>query len=460
MKLPTLPPEILRILWEYQVTPTAQLLRALIHGPMEWGYPGAVDLSDVGIGKSFQDYAAALLTGRRVVVLTVSAGLNGWERTASLFGQPAHFIGTYEAIRGGWRPELVTRAHTDKLMKWKNPENLVLILDEAQRVKGDSGLTTAAIGGAVAQKIPIIAASATMASSPVELRIAGRITGLHQGGRSWKDFLTRSGCRYNEAEDFWQWDKRRTDVLEEINRLLIPQRGCRVRKEDTGEQPGTTIRLCPLAVPEGPEIEKAWKDLEKQIANMKKARDDHGRIKFPRQVITNTKRAKRMALWKRSEMALVPFVAEMAIKCLDEGKSVVLFFSFTESRLAMGKLLGTQDGFFGGQTKPQRKKIEEAFQANRIRVLLCNIGAAGASLSLQDLTGDRPRETFIFATDSYVKLGQAPGRVDRAGGQTHSLQHIICIKGGMSERMVRTTLARLDNLSILNDGDGQGRLLE
>jgi hypothetical protein len=49
-------------------------------------------------------------------------------------------------------------------------------------------------------------------------------------------------------------------------------------------------------------------------------------------------------------------------------------------------------------------------------------------------------------------MAQAPGRVDRYGGVTHSMQFIPCIAGGMSERMVEQTRRKLLNLERLNDG--------
>lgn len=462
MDLPEIPDQYRSLLFDYQIEPTRQLLRALLNGPQEWGYPGAVDLSDVGVGKSYMDFLACLLfcqmTGRsRIIVLTVSVGLNGWEKTAKHFGAEKYvdFIGTYEALRGNWRPHIAKLEGS--FYRWTDPDKTVVILDEAQKIKGDMSMITALIGGAVLQRIPMLAASATLASKPTELRIGGRITGLHKGGRDWKEWLVKCGARWIEVDKRWAWEKN-TAVLDGINRILIPSRGCRVRKEDIGNLPKTTISLLGLLPPESAELQEEFENLAEKVASMRKARDDYGRPKFGREQITNYQRGKKTKLWQKAELALVPMVAELVKACLDEGKSVILFFSFTASRLAMGKLLKTKDGFFGGQSKNQRSKLEEAFQAGRIRVLLCNIGAAGASLSLQDKKGDRPRETFIFTTDNPVKLGQAPGRVHRAGGQSESQQWIVFIKGGFIEAMIRKTLERLDNIRIINDG-ADNRLL-
>ena len=79
----------------YQMIPARQLYRALKHGRMEWGYPGAVDFSDMGTGKTYMGLAAALATGRKVIVLCPVVGRAGWERAFTHFGAEPHFIGTY-----------------------------------------------------------------------------------------------------------------------------------------------------------------------------------------------------------------------------------------------------------------------------------------------------------------------------------------------------------------------------
>lgn len=445
MHLPDLCPDLERILKDYQRTPSRQLLRALQCGEAEWSYPGAVDLSDVGVGKTYMNTAAALATGREPVVLCPVVGIEGWRECFQRFGREPRFVGSYEAVRGGWRPELGT--FKDGRFVWKTTSDIVLILDEAQMVKGQESMTAATIGGAINASVPTIAASATMASSVVDLRIAGRITGLHTGGKDWKRFLAEKKAVFDDDEQRWTWDRRRhLYMLDEIHRILIPARGCRVKKADMGEQPGTTIQVLPMqGIKEAAEIEKAWRELDEKTRWMERER-------MPADQIRNFRRAGRTRIWKRSELALVPGVVELVKKCLEDGKSVIMFFSFTESRLLAGKLLKTKDGIYGGQSKNQRTKAKADFQANRIRVLLCNIGAAGASANLQDLTGDRPRETFIFPTDNPVKMGQAPGRVDRLEGKTHSLQWIPCIAGGFSERMVRSTARKLLANSVLNDG--------
>lgn len=457
--LPPLPEWLESKLLAYQIKAARQILRALLNGRKEWGYPGAVDLSDVGTGKSFIDTAAALATGRAVVVLTVAAGIPGWLECFDHFGAQPHFIGTYEAVRGDFRPEIGSSGQ--RFFEWKNPEKIIIILDEAQKVKGDESLTTYTVGGAIAQGIPIIAASATMASTVTEMRIMGRITGLHRGGKDWLRFLSAMGAIYLQRENRWTWNaKKNRGHLDTIHHTLIPARGCRVRKDDMGARPKSTLRRLALRLPptEAASLAKEYKDILEKAKGMEQARKENGSRKFGAEQVRNWKRGKLIKHWGKLEMVLVPQVVERAKECLQEGKAVIIFVRWSKTRLEFCKQLKTQDGFFGKQPLAKRLALKKAFQEGRIRTLVCNIAAAGAAMSLHDTTGDYPRETFIFTTDKPVELGQAPGRVDRAGVKTPSKQWLIYAANSYTEEITEKALARLENIRAFNDGE-HARLL-
>lgn len=425
----------------YQVQPARQLFRALTCGAEEWGYNGGVDMSAVGVGKTAMDLAAMLATGNRVGVIAPPVGHDGWREMFGIFGAEPAWITSYEALRSGLRPQIARilngRFH------WQS-ENIGVILDEFQAGRNPDSLTTSCIEGLLAAKIPAIAASATLAISPIELFAAGQLVGLHKGDEDWRFFLASNGCRFDEVEQRWKFNQNLRH-LHEIHAKIIPLRGCRVTKADMGPQFGTTITVLPIAVPEGEEIEQQWKDANEVVDRL----EQQGANK---QYILNSRRCARIAIWKRCEMALVAPVAELIKRDLDEEKSVVVFFSFTESRLAMGRLLNRHEGFFGGQNAKIRSHYMKEFQNNKLHVLLSNIGAGGASVSLHDIHGKRPRVSYLFPTDNPVKMGQAPGRIDRAGGMSHSVQWIPCVAGTLSERMVAQTARKMARMAALNNG--------
>lgn len=439
------------ILFPYQIPGAEQLLRALTHGEEEWGYPGAADLSDVGVGKSFMDLWAMLQIRPKVIVLSPKIGDEGWRKTFSAFNAQPHYIGSYEGVKGGWRDSIATQ-EGDGCFTWHNAGQVGLILDEAQAVKGMDTLATKCIGGAIRAGIPIIASSATMATSPLELRIAGRITGLHKGGHDWKRFMVEYGCSYVASDDKWVWNNykgRKNHLLQRLHHILIPRRGCRIRKSDMGERPGSTIALLPIQCEQGPEIQRQWMQGNKEIEAL---RDKE----YPKLVLLGIRRKIRTRLWKLCESALVPHVAMRMKQDLENGKSTLAFTAFTDTREALGKALGTRDGFHGQQTGKrgveERRRLIQGFQANRIRVLLNQMKAGGSSVSLDDITGEFPRVTYMFPSDSGQIMEQVPGRTDRATSLSHAQIWIPCVAGTLSEQMVKSTTRKVLAMSALNDG--------
>lgn len=426
----------------YQIEPARQLHRSLANGRSEWGYSGAVDLSDMGTGKTYMALAAALQTSRRIAVLCPSVGQAGWAKAFAHFGATPHFIGTYEAVRGSWRKEVVDSDEQGKFT-WKDPNQIVLILDEAQAVRHDDTLTSRCCSAAIRQGIPIIVASATIALSPLEMRFAGRITGLHQGGDDWEKFLSLHGCVKTGGS--WKWDHR-TDHLKRIHQRLFPRRGCRVVKEDLGSEcPETKIEVMRFDVPEGERLQREWKNVNELLERLEKQG-------MPKTQLIAARRAARMRAWRACEEALVEPVAEMALKEIASGRSVAVFMNFNDTRERMGELIGSKNGFYGGQSLKQRKFLEAEFQANRIYSLVSNIGAGGASVSLHDETGERARTAIIFPTDDLIKFQQSTGRVDRVGGKSLSLQYIVAVKGAMTEQIVQRTRRKMGALDSLNNG--------
>lgn len=446
-ELPPLPHGLEDKLFGYQRQPARQLYRAVTHGSKEWGYPGAVDLSDLGTGKTYQSLAAAIATGRKIIVLCPTVGRAGWLRAFAHFGAEPHAIETYEAVRGGWRPEIV-RQSADGRFEWQNDREILLILDEAQALRHDETLNVRCCAQAIRQAIPIIIASATVAIDPREMRFAGRITGLHGGNADWDRFLEAHGCW--KSGSAWQWNKK-LDTLSRIHARLFPRRGCRVRKEDLGDEaPQTVIEILALEVPEASDIQQQWLDVEHMVSRLTAQGVPARKVRMDLQVA-------RMKLWQRCENALVEPVGERARAELEEGRSVACFMNFNESRIRLGKILGTNAGFYGGQNAKARAYYEKLFQEDRIHALVSNMGAGGASVSLHDVRGERPRTAFIFPTDHVVPLTQATGRVDRAGSKSVSRQFIPVVKGTISERMVHSTRRKMLGISALNDGKGAAR---
>lgn len=393
---------------------------------------------------TYMDLAAALATGRRVGVLCPTVGENGWRRAFAHFGAEPHFVSTYEAVRGGFRPNIATVDGAGKFT-WKHAEDLVLIYDEAQALRHEDTLTVKCCSASIRQGVPMIVASATIALSPIEMRFAGRITGLHKGGDDWPNFLQNHGC-LPTGRGGWKWDQR-DHHLARINARLFPMRGARVRRQDLGDEcPETVIRTLPFDVPEAAKIEEKWQQTQEMLERMA-AQLPAGRIEALR-------RTAHMKVWAECEMALVPYLAERARSDIGKGMSVAIFMNFNPTRIRLGGLLKSHAGFYGGVNKARRKYYEEEFQADRLHLLISNIKAGGASVSLHDIRGERQRRAYICMSDDAIKIEQALGRIDRVGGKSVSEQFLCYIRGARTEQMVVRTRKKMHHLSKLNDGHG------
>ena len=93
------------------------------------------------------------------------------------------------------------------------------------------------------------------------------------------------------------------------------------------------------------------------------------------------------------------------------------------------------------------------FQADKERVILVNIAAGGAGLSLHDLNGQYPRLSLISPSYSAVQMRQATGRVWRDSARSKSIQKIVFVANTVEVAVCEAVNVKLDNLDLLNDGD-------
>ena len=109
----------------------------------------------------------------------------------------------------------------------------------------------------------------------------------------------------------------------------------------------------------------------------------------------------------------------------------------------------------GGQKDKDREQDIADFQADRKRIILANQAAGGIAIDLHDLNGNFPRQSILSPTFSAIQLLQAMGRIHRHGALTKCFQVLAYVAGTIEERAVSRVQGKLDNVSLLNDGDLQ-----
>jgi hypothetical protein len=297
---------------------------------------------------------------------------------------------------------------------------------------------------AALQDIPTIAASATAATDPMEMRALGFLLGLH-GLRDFYAWAEAHGC-YQNQWDGWEFGGSDDDI-QTIHRGIFPGKGVRIKIADLGDQfPQTQIavELIPVASPD--KIDKAYTDVREAIAAVRqRAAGDSTNAEH----LTAQLRARQV-----SELQKIPALVELAKDALAEKRSIFIGVNFNDSLDTLKESFGNEIVAIirGDQSAEDRERNIAAFQADKARIIIANLKAGGVGVSLHDLNGRFPRTALICPGWSATDLKQALGRVWRSGGKSTSIQRILYAAGTVEETVAARIEEKLRNLSLLNDG--------
>lgn len=427
----------------------------------------ALDMSETGTGKSYASAAIARHHYGPVELICPKAVIPQWLKVLAKFGVKPHVIINYEKIGRGNTHWMKWKKLPDPMKPWKEgelremplfkfPSNALVILDEGHRCKGNDTTNAWMMIALKRQGYKVLVASATLATTPMEMRASGYLVGLH-ALYNFSDF-----CRVHGAADVGRYgalswnsenpEAKRAMML--LNEYLFETSACaaRMRVEDFGDlfpESHIVAEAYDLGA-NSPKVQEAYEEMEREIAKLEKRCENYSEHIF----------AIMMAARRKSELLKVPLFAEMVEDLYDEGKSVCIFLNFEDSiealrsRLTKLKKFNNQLGFIvGGQHAEQRQKHIDEFNADTRRVMIANIKAGGIGISLHDLNGKFPRASIVSPNFSAFELVQALGRVWRQGGLTKSYQNIVFAANTIEEQACRRVQARIDNLSTLNDAD-------
>jgi hypothetical protein len=502
----TIHPQALSLLMEFQVEHTRTLLRSLQSNGV------ALDCSDAGTGKTYVLAAICLSLGLRPFVIGLKAGISNVYRVCELFGVSPLGNVNYETIKNGkfyhsledFHSETrehceyveVTRVHardpmTKKLLytptgkpkmviekiTWAFPTDTLIIFDEAH--KGRNGKASGVETGnsklmssirsclSKSRRVYGLFLSATLTDKLDNFDVIAYLLGLYKPYQKkiYEQFLRRFG---RDPET----------VFKGIHRKIFPAYGSRMDIKAIKAVSGDTVfkvnDLRAVAYPVDQatalEVERANIEIQAALADIRSRGLSIGWGRVIR-------------LWQRIEVLKVPLVADLVADSLREGRSVVVFVNFTETkRLLVDKILALEntpisiekiDFIDGDQNAAQRDAIQLAFQADELHLLICQIRAGGVSLSLHDVRGERPRSSFVFPTWSATDLKQSLGRIYRTNARSDAYQRIVYCKyveAGLPESsdgekketlcvevmLCRNVNAKLENIELLNNGDLSG----
>lgn len=495
-----LEPQILNKLKPHQIEPVGRLVEILNR------YQSAVDLSDMGTGKTYVAAAVAVTLKLPTLVITPKVAVTAWHRAAEHFNDSFSVLG-YEKLRTGrtkfgwWdNPLPVDTSELDFFkcqccqlrVNWENldersrnympcychhlgihclethrkswdygkfnfhPAVKLVIADECQRCSGMDSLNADMMLATKRQNIKMLGLSATPASSPLGFRALGYNLDLHndrtdQLGPVRKPnffrWAAQYGCRKDARFHGFKWmagKAKQLGIMSEIRASIVPFRGVRVAIADIPDFPKCHVSAELYDLEGSGEIDRLYAEMAESLAiHDQRAALDH------ECVLTAILRARQ-----KIELLKVPIAVELANDYLEKGCSVGIFINFRQTMDELRRRLKT-DCIIDGSPEGIRGRQSniDSFNENHDRLILINTEAGGAALSLPDLDGNHPRVGLVFPGFSAMMFKQLLGRFPRESSKSASFYRVLFAAGTIETKMHRALSCKLDNLDALLDGD-------
>lgn len=472
-----------KVLRAHQVEPFKHLLAVLQTAG------SAVDLSDMGTGKTF--VACAVSTALKIPTLVVCPDIaqTAWKEAAAVFGETLSVIG-YEMLRTGRSPfgtwehplppvrQLIHKCVNCQI-KYRDGEPIppcytrpdgihgfetkvaphnygkfsfhpavgLIIFDEVHRCNAMDSLNADMLIAAKRERKFILGLSATAAESPLHFRALGYALDLHRLG-DFYSWAARYHCRRVPRAGF-KWmvgEEKQREIMASIRSNIIPARGVRVTTASIPNFPKRVITSELYDLKENGRIDKLYTIMGEALAQLKEhAADD----KDPENPLTKMLRAHQ-----EIELLKLPVMVELAEDHRAKGFSVAMFVNYSQTIAELKKRLkikciidGTPEGV------KLRDQSINLFQTNAERYIAANIKAGGICVSLQDLHGDFPRVGLVMPCHSAVDLRQVFGRLQRDGGKSTCFYKVLLAAGTMETKMHSAMNRKQGNIEALNDSD-------
>ena len=418
----------------------------------------ACDQSETGTGKTYVAAWLAKNLNSPVVIVCPKVVIPSWTKVLSYFGIKAHCLINYEKLMRGNTEHLNFKdgkdtGPTDYVINF--PKNSLVILDEVHKCKSATSKNSDFLIKLKMDGYKSLLLSATSATNPLEMKAFGFATTLHNLV-SYRQFITSSGAYAGRYGGF-QIDLQSQKTVEAMSNIhntlfnLYKVSSRMTRKMFDKIFPDNHVMAdCFDMGTNTDKINRVYLQMEAEMAALEESSINYSQHHFA--IMT---KARRMA-----ELLKVPTMVEMIEDWYDEGISPVVFVNFTDTVEAIEKQLAKNSKFdgkiariVGGQSDKVRQNDIELFQSDVKRIMIANLAAGNAGVSLHDLNGNFARGSIISPSYSAINLLQALGRIHRAEGKTTCIQKVMFAAGTIEVEACKRVQCKLNNLECLNDGD-------
>lgn len=418
----------------------------------------ACDQSETGTGKTYVAAWLAKNLNSPVVIVCPKVVIPSWNKVLSYFGIKAHCLINYEKLMRGNTEHLNFKdgkdnGPSDYVINF--PKNSLVILDEVHKCKSATSKNSDFLIKLKMDGYKSLLLSATSATNPLEMKAFGFATTLHNLV-SYRQFITSSGA-YAGRYGGYQIDLQSQRTIEAMSNIhntlfnLYKVSSRMTRKMFDKIFPDNHVMAdCFDMGTNTDKINRVYLQMEAEMAALEESSINYSQHHFA--IMT---KARRMA-----ELLKVPTIVEMIEDWYDEGISPVVFVNFTDTVEAIEKQLAKNRKFdgkiariVGGQSDKVRQNDIELFQSDVKRIMIANLAAGNAGVSLHDLNGNFARGSIISPSYSAINLLQALGRIHRAEGKTTCIQKVMFAAGTIEVEACKRVQCKLNNLECLNDGD-------
>ena len=418
----------------------------------------ACDQSETGTGKTYVAAWLAKNLNSPVVIVCPKVVIPSWNKVLSYFGIKAHCLINYEKLMRGNTEHLNFKdgkdnGPSDYVINF--PKNSLVILDEVHKCKSATSKNSDFLIKLKMDGYKSLLLSATSATNPLEMKAFGFATTLHNLV-SYRQFITSSGA-YAGRYGGYQIDLQSQRTIEAMSNIhntlfnLYKVSSRMTRKMFDKIFPDNHVMAdCFDMGTNTDKINRVYLQMEAEMAALEESSINYSQHHFA--IMT---KARRMA-----ELLKVPTMVEMIEDWYDEGISPVVFVNFTDTVEAIEKQLAKNSKFdgkiariVGGQSDKVRQNDIELFQSDVKRIMIANLAAGNAGVSLHDLNGNFARGSIISPSYSAINLLQALGRIHRAEGKTTCIQKVMFAAGTIEVEACKRVQCKLNNLECLNDGD-------
>lgn len=431
------------VLRPWQAEASGKIISAL----KKWN--SAVDGSDLGTGKGFTSMGVVRELNIPFVIVCPKAMISTWKKNISTYFKNIEHnckgIINYELLIRGRKDSsiasyVLSRETKRKKFTWKIPKNTLIIWDEAHRLKNWTTRSSKICMEAYKQGYSQLFMSATLATSPLDMRVVGTCTQVFKGGN--KDYYGWARA-HGAVDGNWGLEfNNDTEALKRINKYLFHQRGVRLLRDQIPNFPQTEIivDVYDMDDVDTAEIRKVYSEMNSELASIaKKEKNDSSEM------------AVRIRALQRAEMLKVPLFCDLINEGLDAGMSVAVFLNFSDTIDALAKRFNTEC-IYDGRNEKTRQKYLDAFQNNTEPLIITNSAASGIGLDLNDKDGRFPRLAIISPMFNSRLLQQLFGRVWRENSKSKSIQKIIYVANTQEENVVSRCGSNLRNLTLINNG--------